>query len=83
VLADEPTGNLDSAAGEEVLTLFDEIYTEGCTLIVVTHEAEVAKRAQRVIRLLDGRIVADKRKSPREEKAHFLPGSHESGGKGT
>ena len=59
VLADEPTGNLDSAAGEEVLTLFDEIHAGGCTLIVVTHEAGVAQRAERVIRLLDGRIVAD------------------------
>lgn len=83
VLADEPTGNLDSAAGEEVLTLFDEIHTEGSTLIVVTHEASVARRAQRVIRLLDGRIVADERKNPRPEEAHLLPGSDESGGKGT
>jgi putative ABC transport system ATP-binding protein len=79
VLADEPTGNLDSAAGEDVLALFDQIHTDGCTLIVVTHEAEVAKRAQRVIRLLDGRVVADKRKNPREEKAHLVPGSDESG----
>ena len=83
VLADEPTGNLDSAAGEDVLRLFDQIHTEGCTLIVVTHEAEVAKRAQRLIRLLDGRIVADERKNPRSEQAHLLPGSDEDGGKGT
>ena len=69
--------------GEEVLTLFDEIHTEGSTLIVVTHEASVAQRAQRVIRLLDGRIVADQRENPRPEEAHLLPGSDESGGKGT
>ena len=83
VLADEPTGNLDSAAGEDVMTLFDEIHTEGCTLVVVTHEAGVAQRAQRVIRLLDGRIVADEGKNPQSERAHLLPGSDESGGKGT
>ncbi len=83
VLADEPTGNLDSAAGEEVLMLFDEIHTGGCTLIVVTHEAGVAERAHRVIRLLDGRSVADERKNPRSEEARSLAGSSEGGGKRT
>ena len=83
VLADEPTGNLDSAAGEEVLMLFDEIHTGGCTLIVVTHEASVAERAHRVIRLLDGRIVADERKNPRSEEARSLAGPSEGGGERT
>ena len=61
VLADEPTGNLDSAAGDEIMTLFEELHAEGRTVVVVTHEAEIAARAERTIRLLDGRIVDDSR----------------------
>ncbi len=56
ILADEPTGNLDSKTGEEILTLFDEIYREGNTLIVVTHERYVAKRAERIVHIKDGSI---------------------------
>ena len=56
VLADEPTGNLDSATGEEILTLFDQLHRQGHTLIVVTHERAVAAHAKRVVRLRDGRI---------------------------
>jgi putative ABC transport system ATP-binding protein len=59
LLADEPTGNLDTATGEEILALFDELHRAGNTVIVVTHEAEVAGRAQRILRMLDGRIVSD------------------------
>jgi len=59
LLADEPTGNLDSATGEEILALFDELHVAGDTVVVVTHEAEVAARAQRALRVLDGRIVTD------------------------
>jgi len=59
LLADEPTGNLDTTTGEEILTLFDELHRAGNTVVVVTHEAEVAARAQRILRVLDGRIVAD------------------------
>ncbi|MHC4065211.1 MAG: ABC transporter ATP-binding protein [Planctomycetota bacterium] len=59
VLADEPTGNLDSKSGEEVMALFGELHAEGRTLIVVTHDANVAQYARRIIRLLDGRVVAD------------------------
>jgi len=61
LLADEPTGNLDSATGAGIMRLFDELNTGGHTLIVVTHEAEVARHAARVIRLSDGRIVEDRR----------------------
>ena len=61
LLADEPTGNLDSRTGEEILRLFQDLHQQGNTLIVVTHEDEVAKRAQRVIRLRDGRIEQDSR----------------------
>ena len=56
VLADEPTGNLDSATGEEILALFDQLHRQGHTLIVVTHERAVAAHAKRVVRLRDGRI---------------------------
>jgi putative ABC transport system ATP-binding protein len=59
LLADEPTGNLDTATGEEILALFDELHAAGNTVIVVTHEAEVAARAQRTLRVLDGRVVSD------------------------
>ena len=56
ILADEPTGNLDSKKREEILTLFDEIYREGNTLIVVTHERYVAKMAERIVHIKDGSI---------------------------
>ena len=60
VLADEPTGNLDAATGEQVLDLLDRLVrSRGRTLILVTHSAEVASRADRTVRLRDGRIVAD------------------------
>ena len=59
LLADEPTGNLDTTTGEEILELFDELHCAGNTVIVVTHESAVAARAQRALRVLDGRIVAD------------------------
>ncbi len=57
ILADEPTGNLDSHTGEEILGLFGDLYEEGNTLIVVTHEEYVAERAERIIYLRDGRVV--------------------------
>jgi putative ABC transport system ATP-binding protein len=59
LLADEPTGNLDTATGEEILGLFDDIHRAGNSLIVVTHDAGVAARASRVLRMLDGRIERD------------------------
>ncbi len=59
ILADEPTGNLDSATGEEILQLFDKLHQDGNTIIVVTHEKSVASRAARVVQLLDGKIVSD------------------------
>lgn len=60
LLADEPTGNLDSATGEEILGLFETLHQQGVTVLLVTHEAEVAARCQRIVRLRDGRIVEDK-----------------------
>ncbi len=59
ILADEPTGNLDSKTSLEILQLFDEIHQAGNTVIVVTHEEDVAERAKRVIRLRDGIIESD------------------------
>jgi putative ABC transport system ATP-binding protein len=61
LLADEPTGNLDSRTGEEIMELFGALQAEGNTVILVTHEPVIAGRAQRLIRILDGRIAADER----------------------
>jgi putative ABC transport system ATP-binding protein len=58
ILADEPTGNLDTATSEEIMRLFDEIHALGNTLVVVTHEEDIAQRAKRIIRLRDG-VVAN------------------------
>ncbi|WP_178989012.1 ABC transporter ATP-binding protein [Winogradskyella schleiferi] len=59
ILADEPTGNLDSKTGHEIMQLFDEIHKSGNTVIMVTHEEEVAAHAKRIIRLRDGVIESD------------------------
>ena len=59
LLADEPTGNLDSRTGEEIMALFDTLHEEGNTVILVTHEEDIARRAHRLIRILDGRIDVD------------------------
>jgi putative ABC transport system ATP-binding protein len=59
ILADEPTGNLDSKTGVEILALFERLYEQGQTLIVVTHEEEVARHARRIVRLRDGLIESD------------------------
>ncbi len=59
ILADEPTGNLDTKTGEEIMALFEELHHQGNTIILVTHEADIAEHAHRVVRLRDGKIETD------------------------
>ena len=59
VWADEPTGNLDTKTGEEIMALFEELHHQGNTIILVTHEADIAEHAHRVVRLRDGKIETD------------------------
>ena len=69
VLADEPTGNLDSRSTQEILAIFDRLNADGRTVVLITHEGDVAARARRVVRLSDGRVVSDAPPAPREEAA--------------
>jgi putative ABC transport system ATP-binding protein len=62
ILADEPTGNLDSKSGEEIMKIFKELNERGKTIVVVTHNENVAKFAERIIRLKDGKIIKDERR---------------------
>jgi putative ABC transport system ATP-binding protein len=59
ILADEPTGNLDSHTGEEIMALFSQLNDEGITIVLVTHEQDIAQHAKRQVRFLDGHIVSD------------------------
>ncbi|MFC1920420.1 ABC transporter ATP-binding protein [Chloroflexota bacterium] len=61
ILADEPTGNLDSAVTQEIMSIFHELNKEGITVVMVTHEMDIAEQAKRTIRLMDGQIVSDER----------------------
>jgi len=61
ILADEPTGNLDSMATDEITSIFQQLNSDGITVIMVTHEMDVASKTQRIITLLDGRIISDNR----------------------
>jgi len=65
LLADEPTGNLDSRTGEEILALFDAIHDEGRTVLMVTHEAEVAQHTERIVHIRDGVVESNERVAPR------------------
>ena len=62
ILADEPTGNLDSSSGREVMRILHELSEEGRTIILITHDNEIAEEANRIIRIQDGKIVSDKTK---------------------
>jgi putative ABC transport system ATP-binding protein len=59
LLADEPTGNLDSKTSEEIMGLFDKLYNEGQTIVMVTHEEDIASHARRIVRMKDGKITSD------------------------
>jgi len=59
VLADEPTGNLDTTAGGDIMSLFTELWQQGSTLVVITHDMTLARRASRIVEIRDGQIVRD------------------------
>jgi putative ABC transport system ATP-binding protein len=59
LLADEPTGNLDSSAGGDIMQLFSELWEQGRTVVVITHDRSLARRASRIVEIHDGRIVSD------------------------
>lgn len=75
ILADEPTGNLDSKTSVEIMGLFDEIHSRGNTVILVTHEEEIAEHAHRIIRLRDGLVESDEKKSPKASRPSHLAGN--------
>src|SRR2546428_9717625 len=72
ILADEPTGNLDAKTGEEIMSLFEDLYRRGNTIILVTHEADIARHARRTVRLRDGLIESDDLMTVRELESMAL-----------
>src|SRR5690606_33488435 len=70
LLADEPTGNLDSRTSAEIMALFDELHRDGQTVLLVTHEPDIAAHCERIIRVSDGRIVEDAPNPDRKRGAH-------------
>lgn len=68
IFADEPTGNLDSKSGQEIMNLFTDLNNEGKTIVLVTHEEDIASYAKRVVRVKDGQILQDKKQKPKREK---------------
>jgi len=80
VLADEPTGNLDSRSGIEIMAFLQELNAQGVTIVVVTHDLRVANHAQRVVEIMDGQIVADWRVTDRIDAAKELEAFHTANG---
>ena len=70
ILADEPTGNLDSVATEDALALFDELHAQGRTIVLITHELDVAQRSRRIVRVRDGLLQTDHRCCARQRRWH-------------
>ena len=77
ILADEPTGNLDSRTSVEVMAMFQALGKQGITVVLVTHEQDIAAYAARVIVLRDGKVSSDSRQTPREAKPHDVPSLEE------
>ena len=73
LLADEPTGALDTVSGEEVLQLFEKLHSAGKTIVMVTHDLDVASRAERIIRLSDGAVISDKRQGEEDRVTSAAP----------
>ena len=61
ILADEPTGNLDTSSGTDIMSIFQELWKSGRTLVIITHDPALAKRASRIVEIRDGRITSDHR----------------------
>jgi putative ABC transport system ATP-binding protein len=73
LLADEPTGNLDSATGEQIMDIFKQLHRTGVTIVVVTHEPDIAAQAQRIVRMRDGRILEDRPVTAHEQQTYLQP----------
>lgn len=74
ILADEPTGNLDTRSGEEVMAIFQELHEEGATIVLVTHEPEIARHSQRILKFRDGRLREDNNVTERVMAGDILAG---------